>query len=145
MPRLSPVGMIVLQPDAPNSLTGVIDFVSLQDPTQPDPKKSRMAATNNEWVSWIIQNNFDEPDDITVTLVFDWKGNTKPPFKKNLFSKKVNDLSDSKGPGYAEIKAKVEKDATYDTYKFTIIASLNGIPNVDPVLEIDDGSVLTPP
>ena len=144
MARRDPIGIIVLQPDDDNPNQGTIEFTSFQEPEEKNPERARMWASEDKWVTWMVQNNFDEHD-ITVTLIFDWEGADIPAFKKNILSAKVNDLSDSKGPGFKEIKAKVENNATERPYKYTIFADLNGLNRVDPVLVIDDGAGAVPP
>ena len=134
MARKPSVGIVALD-DANNT----IDFVSLQEPTQTDPKKAKLKAGQKEWVVWNIENYFKEPGSLYVTLTFDWKENEAgAPFKKNVIRKKVDNL-DGDGPGIATIREKVENGATIGKpYKYEILVEAKGL-KLDPVLEIDDG------
>lgn len=141
MARPDPVGFIVLQPDEPDGKKGKIRFTSPQDFDQDEPAKAKILATRGQEVRWLIENYFKY--DIVVTLVFDPKKLPFPDAKK--LSTRVKAFKNKRGKG--KITPKVKGDAKNDGYKYTINAKGDalGIPDVDPMLEIDDGAVIIPP
>ena len=138
-----PIGVIALLPDPNDPHRGTIEFTSLQDPNEP-PETAKLTAPPKQWVVWLIENYFDDHD-IEVTLTFPWPdGRKDTPFRKNEHDEKVKDWSDDDGPGVGSIRLKVQDDAAEKAYKYTISTDLDGIPPLDPMLEVDDGGTIIP-
>lgn len=134
MPADAPIGIIVLKPDPDDATRGKIEFLAVQDPNQPDPRKAKITVKRNRAVTWLVENYIDEDIDVTIGE-FD----PESPFKKAEYTKDVEDHSESNGPGLEDFRKKIRKDASKRTYEYTISATGDGItiPKLDPVLEVE--------